>query len=389
MKIKIHFKALIGYMGIIGLFRYISLFVDDNLGTVMFVLFIACVIMSLLGLILTVKCTNIETTSGSRKILKGKSVDYSVNISSKLPIGFGYVCVDMVPQKYLRCQNQCNDAMMVDRFMDENIRYTYDSTVFGEDVIEASAVGFIDVLGMVSVWKKKGIGQVKVYTLPRYVEHFYNRNLLIFSKYVADYDECEESAGTTSVSSGFPGYEYREYEEGDSLKRINYKLSAKKQTLMVRMDEQVVSMRMAVILDNMSSGERFLDEYVIEGMMAYVGCMHSSNITVEVYYRGEGNVCHDVIADDMSMEAFVARVSNVKFTNDKKFRPELKNISKYTGIVIFTATQFDKEFYDSVKVPYQVVTSNGNISGKNVLYIDKYLDISDRRVGDIDDNFTR
>ena len=34
-----------------------------------------------------------------------------------------------------------------------------------------------------------------------------------------------------------PGYEHREYVAGDSPRRVNYKLSAKKQKLMVRLDE--------------------------------------------------------------------------------------------------------------------------------------------------------
>lgn len=52
----------------------------------------------------------------------------------------------------------------------------------------------------------------------------------------SDEDDAEE--GRSVVSGGLPGYEHREYAPGDSLRRINYKLSAKCGRLMVRLDEE-------------------------------------------------------------------------------------------------------------------------------------------------------
>lgn len=52
----------------------------------------------------------------------------------------------------------------------------------------------------------------------------------------SDEDDAEE--GRSVMSGGLPGYEHREYAPGDSLRRINYKLSAKCGRLMVRLDEE-------------------------------------------------------------------------------------------------------------------------------------------------------
>jgi hypothetical protein len=46
-----------------------------------------------------------------------------------------------------------------------------------------------------------------------------------------------------------PGYEHREYEHGDPLKRINWKLSSKKAKLMVRLDEAAASVQPFLVLD--------------------------------------------------------------------------------------------------------------------------------------------
>lgn len=50
-------------------------------------------------------------------------------------------------------------------------------------------------------------------------------------------DEEEVEEGASVMQGGLPGYEHREYVPGDSPRRVNYKLSAKKQKLMIRLDE--------------------------------------------------------------------------------------------------------------------------------------------------------
>lgn len=50
-------------------------------------------------------------------------------------------------------------------------------------------------------------------------------------------DEEEAEEGMTTMRGGMPGYEHRDYVPGDSPRRVNYKLSAKKGHLMVRLEE--------------------------------------------------------------------------------------------------------------------------------------------------------
>ncbi len=61
-------------------------------------------------------------------------------------------------------------------------------------------------------------------------------------------DEETEHTPTFSASSA-PGYEHRDYIPGDSLKRINWKLSSKRHHLMVRQDEPVALAQLSVVLD--------------------------------------------------------------------------------------------------------------------------------------------
>ena len=65
---------------------------------------------------------------------------------------------------------------------------------------------------------------------------------------VAAADEETEATPNHSASA-MPGYEHRDYIPGDSLKRINWKLSSKRRHLMVRQDEPIALARLSVVLD--------------------------------------------------------------------------------------------------------------------------------------------
>ncbi len=69
--------------------------------------------------------------------------------------------------------------------------------------------------------------------LPQIVEYIGPE--IIPSVLPADDENAEE--GVSVEKGGLPGCEHREYTAGDSPKRINYKLSAKRGKLLVRMDE--------------------------------------------------------------------------------------------------------------------------------------------------------
>lgn len=69
--------------------------------------------------------------------------------------------------------------------------------------------------------------------LPRVVE--YDGPEILPNMLPSEEEEIEE--GVSVQKGGMPGYEHREYAPGDSPRRVNYKLSAKKNKLMVRLDE--------------------------------------------------------------------------------------------------------------------------------------------------------
>lgn len=70
-------------------------------------------------------------------------------------------------------------------------------------------------------------------------------------------EEEETEEGAVTMRGGMPGYEHREYIPGDSPRKVNYKLSAKRGKFMVRLDE--------------SSGSASTEIYISENALPLCG----------------------------------------------------------------------------------------------------------------------
>lgn len=102
----------------------------------------------------------------------------------------------------------------------------------GLNRIELTEAALYDFIGMARGRLKLGQTTQKA-VLPRIIE--YDGPEILPNMLPSEEEEVEE--GLTVMNGGMPGYEHREYVPGDSPRRVNYKLSAKKNKLMVRLDE--------------------------------------------------------------------------------------------------------------------------------------------------------
>lgn len=102
----------------------------------------------------------------------------------------------------------------------------------GLNRVELTEAVLYDFIGMARGHIKLGQSTQKA-VLPRIIE--YDGPEILPNMLPSEEEEIEE--GVTVMNGGMPGYEHREYVPGDSPRRVNYKLSAKKNKLMVRLDE--------------------------------------------------------------------------------------------------------------------------------------------------------
>lgn len=115
---------------------------------------------------------------------------------------------------------------------EQMIELTFKPMECGMQAVRFSEYTLTDFFGLAIIRRKSDLVS-KIAVLPRIVD--YSGPEVTPSFYPAENEQREE--GTTMVFGGSAGYEHRDYAAGDPPRRINYKLSAKKRRLMVRMDE--------------------------------------------------------------------------------------------------------------------------------------------------------
>lgn len=123
--------------------------------------------------------------------------------------------------------------------------------------------------------------------------------------------ETESEAEPTFSASSVPGYEHRDYIAGDSLRRINWKLSTKRHKLMVRQDEPVALARLSVVLD-FRRDTRALppvtrlahEEHLVEAALGFLTLCARNGYPCTLYYADQADTwCRTEIDDAGALPA--------------------------------------------------------------------------------------
>ncbi len=114
----------------------------------------------------------------------------------------------------------------------KTLRGSFKASHSGINRLKLDLITVRDFAGLFNL-KVKVEQEAKKAVLPKIVD--YNGPEIIPSVLPADDEDAEE--GVSVMRGGLPGCEHRDYVPGDSPKRINYKLSAKRNRLLVRLDE--------------------------------------------------------------------------------------------------------------------------------------------------------
>jgi hypothetical protein len=150
----------------------------------------------------------------------------------------------------------------------------------------------------------------------------------------SDDDEENNTAMLFSANTS-PGYEHREYVQGDPLKRINWKLSSKKDTLMVRLDEAVASVQPMIVLDLYRSSKANVsaaikdEEQIIRSVFGLLSLLVRQGIaSTLIYYGAGGEIFADSVDNPEYPEQLLLKILAVKVVPDRHI-----DLRHYSGSV--------------------------------------------------------
>ena len=242
-------KNIISYQLLIIVSALFMLFLDGPGGSYLLCALIIAEIISVSICIYTKKTLSAELKLDENILNKGDTVRLSLKLSKKGFIPTSFITAEFVSSVHFSSDG--NDKLKIVIFGKDETAFEkiYRAGYFGNGKIGVSSIIVSDYLGLLSfnIYIRNSLSEVKIY--PN-IPEISGRDS--FARSLTDavtFDDDEETASSSNNMNGFPGYDHRKYAPGDNLKLVNWKLSAKRGELFVRLLEGVGSAEQIFVLE--------------------------------------------------------------------------------------------------------------------------------------------
>lgn len=340
-----------GYILAMAISAFFALYMNAPAGWTIFYVLAAAPIFSLLVTFIAYKsgCVTVSADISGNMVYKGESVKLKITVknSSILPI----------PAIIVRLRN-CEGFTTEDKSMTYAVSVSpRDSTVlevsfkakmWGRAFIGADSITMADFLNIAAfpIYTERGLNsyacEVKVFpNIPDIPSDTPLVKSAAETIRFSDESEDTKESDKNNLFGGMPGYTHREYAEGDPIRRINWKLSSKRDVYMVRLDDEIEAMQQVIVLDSVGS-EHYLDERIVEGMLAVVFSLFRLGFESTVWINTKNGFVSRDISDYGDVTALQSALANYDFIHGRRAvsripLEELQSKKQASGVMLFTS----------------------------------------------------
>lgn len=390
-------KSILGYLSCVAIALFYTFFWDAHWGMLIVTVLIVAPILSI----------SVAIASKNRLLIALECHDQTINKGDKIVIAATFKKTGFlpVPGVEVRFFNDRNLAASQDNYYfpisgnDEcTLRLSYTAQIWGQAKIGLKEIVVVDYLSLVrfTLYQEDGAHTyTKLVGIIPNIPAVPDGNELIRALLDAvAYDDNEETKENVLRTSGFPGYEHKTYSPGDSVRKINWKLSSKRDMLMVRLDEAVSSAKQALVVDCCGKAKTQLsqaaqdqqlleEERIIEAILGVASIFVKQGIESVVYYfinnwiQSTISTMEDVVELQQSFAKF-------KFQSQTAYREgyripldDLMAGQNNSAFTVFTSC-FDTELFNELEhaqrlgaVVHTVVTAPANRSVENAWLVNE------------------
>lgn len=275
MKMKINkLKPLIGgiinYAAAVALAVIFALYLSGRVGWFLVTAFVAAPFISAFMTLIFVRRIYVSCDADSVIMCKGDMCELTVNVSNGVFLPTPPVLAEITSSPSVTADHK-HYSISVLPFDTESFTVSYKASICGPAFIGIKCLRISDYFGIFSFEIKSADISELTYTvsvIPDIAEvNFSDPVVSRAAELSAFSDDSEDTTDAPAGKfGGFPGYDSREYVPGDPLKRINWKQSAKRGKLLVRLDDETVSSAVSIVLDSEFDKESvFLPAVAAEG----------------------------------------------------------------------------------------------------------------------------
>lgn len=344
-------KNFLGYLLGIAVAVMLTIEISGSGGIFIISLLIIALIFSLIIMLISSRSVRagLELSAG----IVGKYDDITANISvskaTVLPTCFVDITLGFTPN--IRSENdKLTYRFIFTKSEGETIKIPLYAELCGGADVYVSEIVLTDYLGIFKKRIKQLPEKCELRIIPRIPDAGSQSEIIRSSSQAISFDDSDEESDETSAAlTGFPGYEHRQYFPGDPLKRVNWKLSSKKEELMVRLDEKVTSSSQIFQLDlpEWGSGEDLLKYYenfdkTIEAALSMQSMLLLSGFEGEFNYFLDGWESI-AVKDEKDLLYLQERLAGIRPYPPESRLPEHNINPKSKAMICFTSCMLGME----------------------------------------------
>lgn len=330
------FKTIIAILAVAFLLYIFTFYIDGEMGMILVAFTVFSPLVSLFFAVFARKRVKVSMNCDGY-VQKGSKLTVSVTVekTGRFPLGI----IEITPRaSEVFAQN--NKVYRVSLVLDDKKTFTYtvDAVTGGNGEIALDTVYSCGFLGFMRFTLTQEIpSPVSVGVIPEIPQIKASSQLFrsIADVVLTSDDEEENDTALMFSANTSPGYEHREYVHGDPLKRVNWKLSSKKNKLMVRLDEAVASVQPMIVLDLYRSGsakpeEAILgEEQIIRSVFGLLSLLVKQGIaSTLIYFGADGEVTAESVDNPEYPEQLLLKVLALKVVPDRRV-----DLNTYNGSV--------------------------------------------------------
>jgi uncharacterized protein (DUF58 family) len=296
------FVKILELLFIIGLGVLVTLYVSAPVGVTILLMVCVGIFFSIAVTISTalMKAIKVTVSVSDTTLFKGEKTTLLIKVKNRTIIPAADVRLRVImPEKGLDVNTEKDVvSFSVAGRAEEVLEIEYNAALWGQYQIGIESVKLGDFLGVFSIpWNVSGESNFEVLVFPNIIE-IPPEEMIIGSALEAIYDdEAEETTEQLMPFGGFPGYNHRDYEPGDPIRRINWKLSAKRDKLLLRLDDEAETPEINICLTGFDE-DRERQEEAVEMTLGLADLFVKLEIKVKVHYSSTVFECKNI--DDIA-----------------------------------------------------------------------------------------
>lgn len=331
------------------------------------------------------KCVTIRADVSRSMLYKREKAVLRIYLKNKSLLPVPSVKITLSGVKNLLTEDSLNYIVSIPPRMERVIEVNYTAKVWGVCSIGAEKAVLNDFMGFFHFAMPCMGASCEIKIFPDVPEIPGDAPLLRSAaeaaKFADDNEETKESDGIVKFG-GMPGYTHKEYEDGDPVRRINWKLSSKRDKYMVRLDDEVESIQQTIVLDACGGSDVLLNERAVEGMLAAALGLIKCGFDTTVCCRFNGIFTQFEIGDPADISELQTRMADYRFEGQTYKGERIPtDLIAGKGILLYTS------FLDS-KLSAEISSAEGQGIAAVVIAADNSFSESTRQVWRLNEDYS-